>query len=280
MSTRSRLFKNWDLIDCGSYGRIYAADYPLDGQRYAIKCVRLRRHQKDVLKEVRLLASMDHKNICKYYGSWIDTEVYERFYNRMKYVEFLDDGMITNSDTFVNDNNWVNEELTSNVLCIQMKLYDMNLNTRMETYYSTLDTQQWMVGILSGIKALHSNGYVHGDICPRNILLDLKTNTSVLTDFGTVSDPAPSIYHVPDIHDETFVNDDIYAAFVISIELVYKFKTKTEKLRTLKNAVAFIEQDDSHTKQKYSELVNILMIQFPELLTSKSSPLKTYMIPD
>lgn len=256
MSQRSRLFKEWRLIDYGSYGRIYSAEYPLDGQTYAIKCIQTRK-DRDILREVRTLATINHPNICRYYGSWIDTIIHEKFEHDNKYLKYNDHGIDDNRFTLA-----TNEH--PNVLCIQMKLYDMNLRERMNQLYSVYDVKKWMIDILCGIRELRCHGFIHSDLCPRNILVDENTNTTVLSDFGIVSEPIQSIYHP----SKSMIHHDIFAAFVISIELTYRFRTNSERITKLQNAVTFIRNDNSKPKADYLLLINELSRQFPDLLSS------------
>ena len=256
MSKRSKLFRNWTLVSNGSYGRIYSVDYPLDGQTYAIKCIRTRK-DRDILKEVRILATINHPNICRYYGSWIDTIVHKKVDNSDKYIEYMSNDDQHNHCTALSSND-------TNILCIQMKLYDMNLTERMCRFYSKHDVKKWMTDILCGIRELRCHGFIHSDLCPRNILLDTKTNDVVLSDFGDVSDPMQTIYHPV----TNMIHRDIYAAFVISIELTYHFHTQSERITKLRDAMKFIQNDDSTLKSDYILLIRDLTKQFPELLYS------------
>lgn len=67
----------------GGYGCVFRARYILDGAEYAIKKIVLRasylsqllRENKlgRVLKEIKVLASLDHHHIARYHHSWIET---------------------------------------------------------------------------------------------------------------------------------------------------------------------------------------------------------------
>lgn len=79
-----REFEELSVLGRGGYGVVYHVRHRLDSQIYAVKKVplstaRLRRIQhrglaelEEVLREVRTLARLDHPNIVRYFGGWIE----------------------------------------------------------------------------------------------------------------------------------------------------------------------------------------------------------------
>lgn len=222
MTCRSIFFKDWTLLSRGSYGSVYNVFCPLDNQDYAIKCVkvRTRQHMNRVLHEIRLLASLHHKNIARYYGSWIDHSA---------------------------DNNDDDDDKTSLVLSsplnvsvfIQMKRYKTDLYTALQDNRPPRPVGiSWIHDIADGIVELRRNNIIHPDMCTRNILVDYD-DTVVISDFGVVSDPAPSIYR-----DNKYGYDaDLYAFFVMSIEILVKFNTISERHDKLDDPVQFLVEN-------------------------------------
>ncbi|KAK2753150.1 hypothetical protein FQN54_007976 [Arachnomyces sp. PD_36] len=76
-------FKEIKLIGKGSFGSVYHVSNHVDGQNYAVKKIpisgrRLRqfhdgiRDLENLLKEIRTLARLDHLNIVRYFGAWVE----------------------------------------------------------------------------------------------------------------------------------------------------------------------------------------------------------------
>jgi serine/threonine protein kinase len=69
----------------GGFGSVYQCKNVLDGREYAIKKVSIRSHKGDsdpgfeqrlerTLREVKILAVLDHPNIVRYFGAWLEIE--------------------------------------------------------------------------------------------------------------------------------------------------------------------------------------------------------------
>ncbi|KAI5291322.1 hypothetical protein KEM52_000207 [Ascosphaera acerosa] len=77
-------FREEALLGRGSYGAVYRAKHHVDGQVYAVKKIpmsarRLRSLQQrgyheleSILKEIRTLAKLDHRNVVRYFGAWVE----------------------------------------------------------------------------------------------------------------------------------------------------------------------------------------------------------------
>lgn len=87
--------------------------------------------------------------------------------------------------------------------------------------------------VVNGLKYLHDNNIIHGDIKPENILYDTDTRKVSIIDFGLskkkigIKIPADTTrsYKSPDMlmntdHDHTF-SDDIWSAGVTLVELIH-----------------------------------------------------------
>ncbi|XP_005397956.1 PREDICTED: eukaryotic translation initiation factor 2-alpha kinase 1 isoform X2 [Chinchilla lanigera] len=69
-------FEELDILGKGGYGRVYKVRNKLDGQHYAIKKILIKGATKTdcmkVLREVKVLAGLQHPNIVGYHTAWIE----------------------------------------------------------------------------------------------------------------------------------------------------------------------------------------------------------------
>jgi hypothetical protein len=84
-SSYARKFKEIRLLGKGGFGQVYCAQHVLDGQQYAVKKIRITAaqlrsiksevHAKPLLAELRALADLNHRNVVRYYDSWIEARL-------------------------------------------------------------------------------------------------------------------------------------------------------------------------------------------------------------
>ena len=77
-------FEQLQALGSGGFGTVFKCRNNLDGREYAIKKVSIRRKREDdttfnqrlqrVLREVKILAVLDHPNIVRYYTAWLEVE--------------------------------------------------------------------------------------------------------------------------------------------------------------------------------------------------------------
>lgn len=72
------------LLGRGSFGQVFEARHHVDGQSYAVKKIPLSKwrlemlqqegvqHLEHILKEIRTLARLEHKNVVRYFGAWVE----------------------------------------------------------------------------------------------------------------------------------------------------------------------------------------------------------------
>lgn len=83
---QSRINNEFEILDDlgkGAFGDVLKARNKLDHGCYAIKRIRLVGHKKEsnkkkIVREVTLLSKLNHENIVRYYGSWIETMTIKR----------------------------------------------------------------------------------------------------------------------------------------------------------------------------------------------------------
>ncbi|KAJ5737007.1 uncharacterized protein N7483_002132 [Penicillium malachiteum] len=84
MSRYSVEFSELKILGRGSFGEVYQVKNHIDGQDYAVKKIPLSQRRLDqlqyggqnqletIMKEIRTLARLEHKNIVRYYGAWVE----------------------------------------------------------------------------------------------------------------------------------------------------------------------------------------------------------------
>lgn len=71
-------FENLQVLGKGGFGEVSLARNRLDGRKYAVKRISLsmsnqwRHRLQKVLREVKILARLDHPNIVRYYQAWLE----------------------------------------------------------------------------------------------------------------------------------------------------------------------------------------------------------------
>ena len=74
----SRYLTDYEPVQClgaGGFGVVFESKNKLDENHYAVKRVRLPRHEeakKKVMREVKCLAKLDQRNIVRYYSTWLE----------------------------------------------------------------------------------------------------------------------------------------------------------------------------------------------------------------
>ncbi|KAJ5257012.1 hypothetical protein N7478_013116 [Penicillium angulare] len=84
MSRYSVEFSELKILGRGSFGEVYQVKNHIDGQDYAVKKIPLSQRRLDqlqyggqnqlesIMKEIRTLARLEHTNIVRYYGAWVE----------------------------------------------------------------------------------------------------------------------------------------------------------------------------------------------------------------
>ncbi|KAM6279502.1 interferon-induced, double-stranded RNA-activated protein kinase isoform 1-T2 [Porphyrio hochstetteri] len=157
-------FRNIEPIGKGGFGNVFKATEIFDERTCAIKRVRF---TNNVMREVKLLAKLDHENIVRYYCSW-------KGHDRM----------------WSSDSSSMSDEETP-CLFIQMELCEqgslanwINKN-RQDKKYNQM-AQDKFLQILKGVKYIHSEGLIHRDLKPQNIFISREDKIKI-GDFGLVT---------------------------------------------------------------------------------------------
>lgn len=157
---QSRTYSAQRVLGKGSFGVVYQASVVETGETVAIKSMHL--PPKD--REVQILKELDgHPNIVCLKGA------------------FLSEGA-TASGASAQGNSKLNLvlEFLSDTLHRVIKHYNV-LDRRMDKYY----VQLYQFQLNKGLAFMHGHGILHCDIKPQNLLLDGKSQTLKICDFGT-----------------------------------------------------------------------------------------------
>lgn len=183
-----------------------------------------------LLKEARIQTALSHQYITKVNSAdvivnvpVINSSLVELLskYPNLASIPSIINAQSTNSNAFVN------------VLCIDMEfMQGGSLGNKLKQQYIPIkNTINYMIKILSALEYIHAAGFIHKDIKPDNILLDIS-DTPKLADFG-LTDHINSmteggyITHLPpECFKEVLPNvlSDIYACGMTLYRLINNFR--------------------------------------------------------
>ncbi|KAM6407266.1 interferon-induced, double-stranded RNA-activated protein kinase isoform 2-T3 [Pluvialis apricaria] len=157
-------FKNIEPIGEGGYGNVFKATAKVDERTYAVKRVRF---TKNVKREVKELARLEHENIVRYSCSWTGYDHVTDPFSRQK------------------------SEKKTPCLFIQMELCEQGpldnwiaKNRRNSKYHKMAHNK--FLQILEGVKYIHSKKLIHRDLKPQNIFISHDDKIKI-GDFGLVT---------------------------------------------------------------------------------------------
>ena len=238
-------FIELENIGNGSYGSVYKVYHKYEKNLYAIKKVfitnELIKDNFDIFREIQLFSKLNHKNIVRYYSSWLSEN------DSDNHSENDSDNHSDNHSKNESENDSKNNNST---LYIQMELCDITFRDYINNSKrdDDIDTRIfYFKQIVEGIKYLHDNNIIHRDIKPSNILF--IDNTIKICDFGLAksvnnstniingsSEVGTSFYRAPEIDSNNYNNKiDVYSLGIILIELLLQnCKTQLERMMYMK----------------------------------------------
>ena len=248
------------MIGRGGFGDVFVSQYYLDKKIYAIKKIPIYEEElefiQNYLSEILILSRLEHKNVVRYYTSWIETyscpqsslsselgsltELYQDLLP-MEYCKFRDISITPTSNSSI-------EGMPIIHLYLQMELCRPISLSQCIHALDMIETIKVIREIVQGVKYLHSKHIVHRDIKPKNILFSLETNTIKLADFGLsclensqsrISSSQGTYLYMDPYGNSDSKTIDIYSIGVVITELLCKFKTRMERIESLKRLKHF-----------------------------------------
>ncbi|XP_009954084.1 PREDICTED: interferon-induced, double-stranded RNA-activated protein kinase, partial [Leptosomus discolor] len=200
-------FKNIEPIGEGGFGNVFKATAKLDERTYAVKRVQF---TKNVEREVKELARLEHENIVRYYCSW----------DGYDYVTYPDSRQKSDKEIIC--------------LFIQMELCEqgplenwIEKNRRDRKYHEM--AQNKCLQLLKGVQYIHSEGLIHRDLKPQNIFISREDKIKI-GDFGLVTsleygtlteNRGTKSYMAPEQSGDKYGKEvDIYALGLIWFEIL------------------------------------------------------------
>lgn len=194
-------FEEIEQIGKGGYGSIFKSKHCLDNTIYAIKKIKLKNTNEIgyILREIQILAKLDHINVVRYYNSWIELYEEEKNISDNDSDETCsEESSIFSSNESISSNNQLIQYLPAisglnknneYMLYMQMQLYDYSLQLWLEDRNNdkklidliNTDKDELILfrnkglnifkQIINGIEHIHSLGIIHRDLKPSNIFL-------------------------------------------------------------------------------------------------------------
>eukprot|EP00440_Ansanella_granifera_P003041 gb/GFBE01003315.1/.p1 GENE.gb/GFBE01003315.1/~~gb/GFBE01003315.1/.p1 ORF type:complete len:358 (+),score=76.60 gb/GFBE01003315.1/:1-1074(+) len=157
---QSRTYTAQRVLGKGSFGVVYQAQVIETGDIVAIKSI----HMQEKDREVQILKELDgHPNIVCLRGAFLS-----------------DEGTATGQSGRAGTRLNLVLEFLSDTLHRVIKHYNQQ-QKRMEAFY----VKHYQFQLVKGLAFIHGRGIVHCDIKPQNLLLDGKSQTLKICDFGT-----------------------------------------------------------------------------------------------
>jgi serine/threonine protein kinase len=186
-----------------------------------------------VLNEVRILSSLEHPNIIRYYFSWIETSIsFVTLYIQMEYQSHT----------------------------LREILQERNYSLDKDQNLHLNQCLQWSKDLASALQIIHSKKIIHRDLSSNNVFVSYKNNKTEIErdnplkigDFGLSlhetkirksqryleNCQGQELYTAPEVQkdfNQVSFESDIYSLGLIFIEIWVRFQSEMERIITLKN---------------------------------------------
>lgn len=229
-----------ELVGKGGFGKVYRMYSALDDRHYAIKRILITENSlKGALHEIRILASIIHPHVIRYFHSWIEARpIAEKIRDESDDDEDEEELEIIHQDQYYYFN--IKMEYCNGTL------RDYMMNRR---HISINESYDIMTQIIDGLYFLHKNGVIHRDLKPENILIASKSPMDIkISDFGlakvfhkdlslteSTTYAGSYLYASPEQYNgwAYSFSTDIYSLGIILFEIQFIFDTNMERIRTI-----------------------------------------------
>ena len=224
------MFLTKGIVGKGTFGTVIKVKHMIDEKVYAVKVLKVSdKNRKNIISEVKILSSIEHPNIIRYFGSWISTNL---------------------NGLFVN---------------IQMDYCEYSLKNILEKKTKQKIYEDYFRNIISGIKHLHELNIIHRDLKPSNILINDK-DIAKISDLGlaTKCDNFISLkdsygsYLYKERNKPPSKSTDIFSLGIILVDMFGNFATEMERCIKIENI---------HIKKVYPEINNKSMLNLIKNMT-------------
>ena len=267
-----------DKVGMGGFGSVFNATNKLDKKTYAIKIINMNyQNMEYIIREAENLSLLEHPNIIRYYGSWVeDLEINEQH----KYLSYEPEsiGLSVSIGSDIDLSVSIGSDIeSSKYLFLQMELADCSLKDIQNDldYTKKLDIFKQIV---LGLDEIHSKNIIHRDLKPSNILL--INNKVKIGDFGLskyIEGKNGKKTHISGINNELTGNlgsvlysspeqlygkeydyrTDIYSLGIILFEMLNRFETEME--RNIKITELKKGKVESYLEEKYIRFIKVLI---------------------
>ena len=274
-----------DKVGMGGFGSVFNATNKLDKKTYAIKIINMNyQNMEYIIREAENLSLLEHPNIIRYYGSWVeDLEINEQH----KYLSYEPEsiGLSGSIGSDIDLSASIGSDIdlsvsigsdieSSKYLFLQMELADCSLKDIQNNldYTKKLDIFKQIV---LGLDEIHSKNIIHRDLKPSNILL--INNKVKIGDFGlskyiksdhidlkeikenNTTMMGSVLYSSPEqlYGDEYDYRTDIYSLGIILFEMLNRFETEME--RNIKITELKKGKVESYLEEKYIRFIKVLI---------------------
>ncbi|XP_016514778.1 eIF-2-alpha kinase GCN2 [Nicotiana tabacum] len=225
MQTRYTVdFQEIRRLGKGGFGRVYECKHKLDESTYAVKKIPFPdQEHAEYLREVKILAALQHPSVIRYYQCWIELGV-------------SDVGSSSDEDEMMSE--------ATHTLFVAMELCTSTLHARLEAKIEKVPVFRYLKELLEGLQFIHEKGVIHGDLSRDNIFLDDHDHIKI-GDFGlarnTGDDSIPigdglgnMMYRAPELSiDPRLIStkSDMFSLGLVLFELSCPLATGYERAR-------------------------------------------------